>query len=84
MTTKWDICKAVFVDTCISLLFALTFLFIAACILAIAVTFAIVAIAAVKTGNWWMLIVDVAGLFIIIFNINFAMKYNQYKRDHYV
>ena len=84
MTTKWDIYKAVFIDTCILFLYALTFLFIAACILAIAVTFVIVAIAAIKTGNWWMLIVDVAGLFTIIFNINFAMKYNQYKRGHYV
>lgn len=84
MTTKWDICKSAFIDTCTSLLYALTFLFIAACILTIAVTFVIVAFAAVNTGNWWMLIADVVGLFAIIFNVNFAIKYNQYKRGYYV
>ena len=84
MSTKWDVCKAAFIDTCISLLYALTFLFIATCILTIAVVFVIIAFAAIDTGNWWMLIVDIAGFFTIIFNANFAIKYNQYKRGYYV
>lgn len=84
MTTKWDICKAAFVDTCTSLLCALIFLFIVTCVLTIAVVFVMVAVAAVNTNNWWMLIADVVGLFAIIFNVDFAIKYGQYKRGHYV